>query len=85
VRVLGTEAGVTVTPPMLYRTSDGIPIDGKLQIGAGSSYEREIAHWLKVLSGDAEPIVKPEETMNVQRILDAAYRSAEEGREIIVE
>jgi predicted dehydrogenase len=85
VRVLGTEAGVTLAPPMLYRTSDGIPIDGKLQIDAGSGYEREIAHWLKVLSGEAEPIVKREETMNVQRILDAAYRSAEQGREVTVE
>jgi predicted dehydrogenase len=85
VRVLGTEAGVTVTPPMIYRTTDGIPIDGKLQIGAGSGYEREIAHWLKVLAGEAEPIVKPEETLNVQRILDAAYASGDQGREITIE
>jgi predicted dehydrogenase len=85
VKVLGTEAGATVTPPMLYRTSGGIPVDGKLQVGAGSGYEREIAHWLKVLSGESQPIVKPEETMNVQRILDAAYASAEQGREITIE
>ncbi len=85
VRVLGTEAGVTVTPPMIYRSTDGIPIDGKLTIGAGSGYEREIAHWLKVLSGEAQPIVKPEETLNVQRILDAAYASAEQGREITID
>jgi predicted dehydrogenase len=85
VKVLGTEAGATVTPPMLYRTSGGIPVDGKLQVGGGSGYEREIAHWLRVLSGDAEPIVKPEETMNVQRILDAAYASAEQGREITID
>jgi predicted dehydrogenase len=84
VRLLGTEGGATVTPPMLFKTAGGIPVDGKLQIGAGSGYEREIAHWLKVLSGQAEPIVKPEETLNVQRILEAAYRSAEEGREITI-
>jgi predicted dehydrogenase len=84
VRVLGTEAGATVTPPMLYRTIDGVPIDGKLTIGAGSGYEREIAHWLRVLSGDQEPIVKPEESINVQRILEAAYASAEQQREIDV-
>jgi predicted dehydrogenase len=85
VKVLGTEAGATVTPPMLYRTTGGIPVDGKLQVGAGSGYEREIAHWLKVLAGVSEPIVKPEETMNVQRILDAAYASAEQGREIAID
>ena len=69
---------------MLYRTTGGIPVDGKLQVGAGSGYEREIAHWLKVLAGESEPIVKPEETMNVQRILDAAYASGEQGREITI-
>jgi len=84
VRILGTEAGATVTPPMLYRTTGGVPVDGKLQVGAGSGYEREIAHWLKVLAGEAEPIVKPEETLNVQRILEAAYASAETGREIAI-
>jgi predicted dehydrogenase len=84
VRVLGTEAGATITPPMLYRTSDGIPIDGKLQIQPGSSYEREIAHWLRVLDGQSEPLVKPEESINVQRILEAAYASADQGREIDV-
>jgi predicted dehydrogenase len=35
--------------------------------------------------GAAAPLVREEETMNVQRILNAAYRSAEEGREVEVE
>jgi predicted dehydrogenase len=47
-------------------------------------YEAEIAHFLAVVRGEVEPMVKEEETMNVQRILDAAYRSAEEGREVQV-
>ena len=84
VRLLGTEGGTTLMPPMLYATKGGIPVDGKLQTTPASGYEREIAHWLKVLSGEAEPIVKPEESINVQRILEAAYASAEQGREIDV-
>jgi predicted dehydrogenase len=50
-----------------------------------SGWEREVVHFLAVVRGDAEPLVKEEETMNVQRILNAAYRSAEEGREVEVE
>jgi predicted dehydrogenase len=84
VKLLGTEGGATVTPPMLYRSADGIPIDGKLTIGGGSGYEREIAHWLRVLAGEQEPLVKPEESINVQRILEAAYASAEQRREVDV-
>lgn len=34
------------------------------------------------LMGNAEPFVKPEETINASAILEAAYRSAEKGEEI---
>lgn len=36
----------------------------------------------KVLKGQEEPIVKPEETLNVSRIIELFYRSAELGREV---
>jgi predicted dehydrogenase len=50
-----------------------------------SGWEREVVHFLAVVRGETEPLVKEEETLNVQRILNAAYRSAEEGREVEVE
>ncbi|MDE3096505.1 MAG: Gfo/Idh/MocA family oxidoreductase [Chloroflexota bacterium] len=82
VRLVGTEAGATTTPPMVYRNHAGIPADEQLQIQKASSYEREIAHWLRVVEGSEPQIVTPEETVNVQRIIEAAYRSAEERREV---
>ena len=36
----------------------------------------------KVLRGEAEPIVKPEETINTARILELFYKSAELKREV---
>lgn len=85
VRLAGTEAGATTTPPIVYRNHAGIPADEHLQVQRVSSYEREIAHWLRVVAGEEQPLVKMEETLNVQRIIDAAYRSAGEGREIAIE
>jgi predicted dehydrogenase len=85
VRLVGTEAGATTTPPVVYRNHAGIPVDEKLLVPQAdwtASYTREIAHWLKVVQGEAKPMVKAEETLNVQRIIDAAYRSAAEGREV---
>ncbi len=85
VRLVGTEAGATTTPPVVYRDHAGIPVDEKLLVPQAdwtASYTREIAHWLKVVQGEAKPMVKPEETLNVQRIIDAAYRSAAEDREV---
>jgi predicted dehydrogenase len=84
VRLVGTEAGATTTPPMVYHNRQGMPASETLQIGQVSSYEREIAHWLKVCAGEAEPMVTHEESLNVQRIIEAAYESAAEGREIAI-
>ncbi len=85
VRLVGTEAGATTTPPVVYRNHAGIPVDEHLQLQKVNSYEREIAHWLRVVAGEEEPLVTAEETMNVQRIINASYRSAAEGREVEVE
>jgi predicted dehydrogenase len=45
------------------------------------SYRAELAHFIAVLNGDAayDP---PKDQLEVMRILEAAYKSAEEGREI---
>jgi predicted dehydrogenase len=85
VRLIGTEAGATTTPPVVYKNHAGIPADEHLQLQKVNSYEREIAHWLRVVAGKEQPLVTAEETMNVQRIINAAYRSAAEGREVEVE
>ncbi|MGB9691274.1 MAG: Gfo/Idh/MocA family protein [Candidatus Sumerlaeaceae bacterium] len=45
----------------------------------------EIQHWVACLRGEAEILVKPEECLNVQRIIEGVYRSSELGREMRVE
>ncbi len=88
VRIAGSEGGATTTPPVVYRSHAGIPVDERLQlppVQSANSYEREVAHWLRVIAGDEEQIVRPEETINVQRIIAAAYASAAEGREVACE
>ena len=88
VRICGTEAGATTIPPVVYRNHAGVPVDEKLHVQPAdwtASYTREIAHWLRVIRGEEQPMVRAEETLNVQRIIDAAYRSAEQGHEAAVE
>jgi predicted dehydrogenase len=84
VRLAGPEAGATTRPPMIYRNEQGAPVDVKLNIAERSSYEGEIAHWLRVLDGKEQPLVAEAESMNVQRIIEAAYQSAAEGREVTI-
>ncbi|WP_019004499.1 Gfo/Idh/MocA family protein [Cohnella laeviribosi] len=44
----------------------------------------EARQWLTAIIEDREPLVKPEQTFVVTKILDAVYRSAREGKEIIL-
>jgi predicted dehydrogenase len=82
-RLVGTEGGATVEPPVIHRLRDGKPIDEAFtRLPQTNAYTLELAHFLAVVRGETEPLVREEETMNVQRILNAAYESAELGREV---
>jgi predicted dehydrogenase len=84
--LVGTEGGAVTDPPTLYKLRDGEQIDDELtDLPPVNAYQAEVAHFLAVVRGETEPLVREEETMNVQRILNAAYRSAEEGREVEVD
>ena len=42
----------------------------------------EIAHFLECVQGQKAPLVSPEETVTVQRIIDAIYRSSSAKAEV---
>ncbi|MCL4402065.1 MAG: Gfo/Idh/MocA family oxidoreductase [Acidobacteria bacterium] len=43
---------------------------------------KEVAHFVRVIRGEEEPVIKREEVLNVIRALEAAYRSAALGSEV---
>jgi len=43
----------------------------------------EAKQWLEAIINDGEPLVKPEQAFVVTKILDAVYKSAETGKEIV--
>jgi predicted dehydrogenase len=53
-------------------------------VGEAPAQNRQMSHWLRVVEGKEEPMVRPVETLNVQKIIDAAYRSAAEAREVSI-
>ncbi len=86
VRIMGSEGGATTNPPALYHIRNGVLADEQFKnVRPRNTYEAQMAGFLAALRGERELPVKEEETLNVQRILNAAYRSAEEGREVDVE
>jgi predicted dehydrogenase len=84
-RLVGTEAGATTDPPAIYRLRGGLPTEEKFtNLPQNRAYELEVAHFLAAVRGEAEPLVTEAETMNVQRILNAAYASAATGCEVAI-
>lgn len=52
--------------------------------GAGEPGYEEAKQWLNAIQNDGEPLVKPEQAFTVTQILEAVYKSAETGKEIIL-
>jgi len=87
--ILGTEGGLVLDPLTLVTNmgryqvniSPQVPADRKVEF---SGHWEETEHFIKVIRGKEELIVKRAEVLNVMRTLDAIYQSAAEGCEIVI-
>jgi predicted dehydrogenase len=58
---------------------DIIPRTGKRKVDAHAA---NLLHFIEVLNGEAEPIFVPQQGVNMIKILQAMYESADSGREV---
>jgi predicted dehydrogenase len=88
--ILGTEGGLVLDPLTLVtnmgsyqvNVTPKVPEDRKVEF---SGHWVETEHFIRVLRGQEELMVKREEVLNVMKTLDALYESADEGKEIWIE
>jgi len=87
IRVLGTEGGLSHPPFTLFRELSGklVDVSPKWLPKVEDSHYEEMRHFAAVVRGEKELIVQPWQSLQVQRILDAVYGSAEKGREVEIE
>ncbi len=81
-QLFGTEAGLDFPPLRLFRsTPSGYSVE---QVAALPNLVEgnRMKHFIDCLLGVAQPHVLPTESLAVQKILDAIYRSAKTGREV---
>jgi predicted dehydrogenase len=89
IQMFGTEAGVCMENDVkLFGKTAGyltnLSIEGKTGFDFDAAFRAEIAHFVRAAQG-LEPCLNPaEDGVELMRILEAAYRSAREGHEIIV-
>ncbi len=83
VRLSGTRAGVKFFPFSIFREEHGTIVNEQAawQPG-GNNHHKEVAHFVKCVRGEAEPVSTPAEAVKIQRIIEAIYASAAAGRSV---
>ncbi len=85
IRLIGKKAGIYLPECAVYSGEDGYETLDTQPLEYDSKFPGHIYlldNVRKVLKGEANPIVKPEETINVSRIIDMFYTSAKTGKEV---
>jgi predicted dehydrogenase len=87
--VLAEAGSARLSPLRVMKELNGRPFDVSPSGAAGrdspfiQSYRAELAHFLAVVRGDA-PYEPPADQVTLHRIVEAIYRSADEGHEILL-
>ena len=85
LRLIGKKKGIFLPECNVYYGEDGIDTIEKHDILYNSPFAGHFYladNLRKVLKGEAEPIVNPDETINVSKIIELFYKSAELGCEV---
>jgi predicted dehydrogenase len=88
--IVGSRAGLAFSPLTLIGSTGRYQSDTRLNVPASPDIPF-YGHWLlaehmvRLIAGEEEAIVKADEVINVLKALTALYRSADTGREVIIE
>ena len=80
VRILGTEGGAQTHPNAEIILKQGVPPDA-----AQEPYETQFSHFIRCIREGSIPDTDITAGMKVMKMLDALYRSAEEGKAVLIE
>lgn len=88
----GTEGGAQLEPLKVFQEKHGTLIDTAPADRAAEGerqppgqYELEIASFVHAVREDRDPLVRPEEALMVQQIVDAVYASDERGASVAID
>ncbi|PQV62783.1 putative dehydrogenase [Abditibacterium utsteinense] len=81
-QILGTEAGLKIPSMELQRNGADGYVKETVELLPPLVDPNRMAHFINVLQGKEEAFVKPEESLALQKILDAIYESSQTGKEV---
>lgn len=80
--VYGDKGGATLEPLRIFTEAHGQPVDLSPAFPNVSGHEAEIAHFVECIVENKQPLATAEQALDVMRILDGIYRSAETGTSV---
>lgn len=84
--LLGTEGGCSYNPTRMFFERHKTLIDATpASLPTAKAHEAEIRAFIQCIRDDTEPMVTGRQGLMVTQIMDAIYRSSDEGREVPVE
>ena len=87
VELYGTDGAIDTYGGRLYRQeADGYHVIQAPDAGELTyPHTSRMHHFVNVILGREEPCVTLDQVLSVQRVLDAIYRSAATGREVLIQ
>lgn len=86
ISILGDKAGISTNPLGIYGYQENALTSTTFDwLPKKKSHREEIRHFTKCLEKDLPVRVQPEESLLVQKIIDAIYESSEKNREVVIE
>ena len=84
LKIYGTKAGLDLTPFEIYSEENDMLADIKIRgnVGEGDFFGAEIRNFIDSIEGKAVCKAPAEDGVELMRILDAIYESAETGKSV---
>jgi predicted dehydrogenase len=84
VDLLGTNAGLSLYPPRLFRPGPSGYETIHLAVPKGAYNEDVVHHFVGCVIGNKKTLVPLEESLKVQQVLEAIYAAAATGKEVVL-
>jgi predicted dehydrogenase len=83
--VLGDRAGINWNPPGVHGYDHSTLTSRKFDwLSPEDGHRREIRHFTQCVEENNAVLVQPEESLRIQKIIDAIYESSKKNREIVI-
>lgn len=84
-QIYGTKGGASLNPFTIYTENEqNYLVDISPQVERNNKFEAELRHFVQSLNAGTKPLITVDQGVAVLQMIDGIYRSAREGREIVL-